>query len=133
MNRMSNEVEQLMDLTTPQRVWDVMITFPRRIASDSLMRNSLFIMATTASSSVLGYFYWVIAARTYQDYEVGVVSAVISVMTLTSILTNMGFGSTLVQALPHRAAGHDWSLTFNAALIATSVLGLLGGLVAVAI
>src|SRR5258708_24068281 len=90
-------------------------------------------MATTIFSSLLGYFYWVIAAHTYPASEVGLASAIISVMTLTSILSNLGFGSALVQILPRREHGHDWSALLNFSLIASSLTSLLGGLIAVII
>src|SRR5258708_36061228 len=88
-------------------------------------------MATTIFSSLLGYFYWVIAAHTYTASEVGLASAIISVMTLTSLLSNLGFGSALVQILPRREHGHDWSALLNFSLIASSLTSLLRGLIAV--
>ena len=107
------------------------LTIYRRLHDDSLLRNSLFLMATTIFSSLLGYFYWVIAAHTYTASEVGLASAIISVMTLTSLLSNLGFGSALVQILPRREHGHDWSALLNFSLIASSLTSLLGGLIAV--
>jgi len=35
----------------------------RRARSDSLLRNSIYGMATTAATSALGYLYWIVAAR----------------------------------------------------------------------
>jgi len=104
--------------------------FIGRLRSDSLLRNSLFIMATNAFTSALGYIYWVVAARTYLPGEVGLVSAVISAMTLTSLVCNIGFTPALFQTLPRRKTPQDWSLTLNTAILITSIVSLLGSLVA---
>lgn len=117
----------------PQTPLSTLFGLIKRVRDDSLLRNSLFIMLTSGIGSATGYLYWVIAARTYSASDVGLVSAIISAMTLTSILSILGFGSTIVQNLPHRAAGRDWSATVNTALVAASVTSLLGGVVAVTI
>ena len=102
-----------------------------RIRHDSLLRNSLLIMATNAFTAGLGYVYWVIAARTYLPAEVGLVSAVISAMTLTSLVCNIGFTPALFQMLPTRPSVREWSLTLNTALLVTSVTSLIGALVVI--
>lgn len=117
----------------PQTPLSTLFGLIKRVRDDLLLRNSLFIMLTSGIGSATGYLYWVIAARTYSASDVGLVSAIISAMTLTSILSILGFGSTIVQNLPHRAAGRDWSATVNTALVAASVTSLLGGVVAVTI
>ena len=100
-----------------------------RIRHDSLLRNSLLIMATNAFTSGLGYVFWVVAARSYLPSEVGLVSAVISAMTLTSLVCNIGFTPALFQMLPTRTTAREWSLTLNTALLVTSVTSLLGAMV----
>jgi O-antigen/teichoic acid export membrane protein len=89
-------------------------------------------MATTVVSSVLGYVYWIVAARTYSARDVGLVAALISAMTLASNLSNLGIGSALVQTLPRRSSGRTWSLTLNAGLITGTGTGLFAGLAVVA-
>lgn len=106
----------------------------QRIQSDSLLRNSIFIMGSTVATSVVGYLYWVLAAHIYTAHDVGLASAFISAMSLTSIFANLGIGSTLIQMLPRREAGYEWSLTVNMCMILgilTSVIG--GSIVAVAL
>src|SRR5712692_10953718 len=103
----------------------------RRLRSDSLLRNSIYIMATGVATSAFGYIYWIVAAYIYSAYDVGLASALISVMTLTSALSNLGIGSALVQMLPRRETGYAWSLTLNAGLVTGTLAGLLAGAIVV--
>lgn len=105
----------------------------RRFRTSSLLRNSIFILAATVFTSALGYFYWVYAAHAYSAASVGLSGALISAMTLTSNLCNLGVGATLVQQLPRRTPGHDWSLSVNSALLSAVVTSFVGGLATLAI
>ncbi len=100
-----------------------------RLKNDSLLRNSIFIMASTIVTSGIGYLYWVLAARMYSAHDIGLASAFISAMTLTSIFANMGIGSALVQLLPRRASGHAWSLTLNVCIAIGILTSLIGGVI----
>jgi O-antigen/teichoic acid export membrane protein/peptidoglycan/xylan/chitin deacetylase (PgdA/CDA1 family) len=104
---------------------------PRR-PSGSLVRNSIYVMATTVVTSALGYVFWIVAARSYSEHDVGLAAALISAMTLASMVSSLGPASTLVQMLPRRSAGHRWSLTLNGTLATGTVAGLfLGGVLVV--
>lgn len=106
-------------------------SLPRRARGDSLLRNSAYIMGTTVVTSLLGFLYWIVAARTYTKADIGLASALISAMTLASNLSNLGIGPTLVQRLPRREAGRAWSVTLNAGLVTGALCGLLAGLIVV--
>ena len=54
-------------------------------------------------------------------------------MTLASTIANLGIGSTLIQTLPHRESGHDWSLTLNAGLAIGILAGFLAGVAVVVV
>lgn len=99
----------------------------QRLRADSLMRNSLYIMCTTVVTSLLGYVYWIVAARTYSHHDVGLASALIGAMTLVSNLASFGMGPALIQTLPQRASGRPWSTTLNAGLAVTILAGLVAG------
>lgn len=100
-----------------------------RLRSDSLLRNSVFIMSSTVITSGIGYLYWVIAARLYSAHDLGLGSAFLSIMTLTSTFANVGIGSALIQILPQRKAGHEWSLTLNASMAMGILVSLFGGII----
>ena len=109
--------------------WLLMHSLARRLRSDSLLRNSIYLMGSTVATSAIGYLYWVVAAHIYTVHDVGLASAFIAAMTLTSTFANMGIGSTLVQMLPHRQAGYAWSLTLNVCIAMGTLTSLLGGIV----
>jgi len=104
-----------------------------RLRDDSLFRNSVLLMATTVANSGLGFVYWFVAARAFPASEVGLAAAVISAMTLTSLLSNLGLGTLLVQRLPGRAGGAAWSGTVNTALGLGVLAGLLSGVAVAAL
>jgi O-antigen/teichoic acid export membrane protein len=102
----------------------------RRKASEPLLRNGLFIMGTTAVTSLLGFAFWLIAARLLPTAAVGQAAALISAMLFVSVITNLGIGQVLISRLGSRGAGPEWSLTVSTGLATTAVASLLGGLLA---
>ncbi len=102
----------------------------RRLGGQSLFRNSLYIMATTAATSLLGFFFWLIAARTLPAAEVGRSAALISAMLFVSVFTNLGLGQVLVSRLASRDPGRDWSQSVSTAVGLAAVASLVGGTIA---
>ncbi len=105
----------------------------RRVRGDSLLRNSVYGMATTAATSALGYLYWIMAARVYPARDVGLGAALVAAMTLASSFSSLGFGATLVRLLPRRTASRAWSTLLNAGLACGVATGLVAGLMTVLI
>lgn len=97
----------------------------------SLLTNSLHIMGTTVVTSLLGYVYWVLAARLYSPSDVGLAAALLSAMSLAALLAYMGVGATLIQLLPQRNPGPEQSLLVTAAIVTTATSGALAGVVLV--
>lgn len=98
-----------------------------RLSNDSLLRNSLYIMSSTCATALIGYLFWIVAAHLYSTHDVGLASALIAVMTLASMLANLGIGPTLVQTLPRRKSGFAYSLTLNAGLVTGTLASILVG------
>lgn len=67
---------------------------------DSLFRNSVFLMASTAVSSVLGFGFWLFVAHLYTPSEIGSASALISLTTLLGNISLLGLEASLVRFLP---------------------------------
>ncbi|HEX4008885.1 MAG TPA: oligosaccharide flippase family protein [Solirubrobacteraceae bacterium] len=105
------------------------IALVRHLRGDSLHRNSVYMMAITVLTSLLGFVYWILVAHAYGTREVGLAAALISAMTLASMLTNLGINTALVQILPQRESGLEWSATLNAGLLVGVGSSLAGGLV----
>ncbi len=64
-----------------------------------LYRNSIFLMANTVITTGLGFFFWMVVARFYTEYEVGVGSAIISSVRLLSLISMLGFNIAIVRFL----------------------------------
>jgi O-antigen/teichoic acid export membrane protein len=121
------------NMLTNQSPWLLARSLVQRLHRDSLIRNGFFIMGTGVATAGFGYLYWILATHAYSVYDVGLASALISAMALASTIANLGVGSTLVQTLPRRESGHDWSLTLNAGLAIGILAGLLAGAAVVVI
>jgi O-antigen/teichoic acid export membrane protein len=65
-----------------------------------LYRSSFALMLTTGLNGVLGFAYWVLAARLYPAKDVGLAAGVISAMTLVSSLGWIGLQYVLLRFVP---------------------------------
>lgn len=72
----------------------------KRHIRDPLYRNSLFLMANTAVTAGLGFFFWMVVARFYTEVEVGFGAAIISAISLLALLSRLGLDIALVRFLP---------------------------------
>jgi O-antigen/teichoic acid export membrane protein len=95
---------------------------------DSLARNSVYLMATTAVNSALGYVYWIAAARAFSPHDVGLANALIAAMMLASVVSNLGVPIALVEILPRHRDDRAWSQTLLAALAVALAGGVVAGL-----
>jgi O-antigen/teichoic acid export membrane protein len=77
----------------------------RRELHVPMYRNAYALMANTIVSSGLGLLYWIVAARTSSPEEVGRGNALISLMLLVSVLTQVDFGQALIRFLPRAGTG----------------------------
>jgi O-antigen/teichoic acid export membrane protein len=98
---------------------------------DSLARNSVYLMATTAVNSALGYVYWIAAAHAFSPHDVGLANALIAAMMLASLLSNVGVPIALVEILPRHRDDRAWSQTLFAAMALALAGGVLAGLLVV--
>jgi O-antigen/teichoic acid export membrane protein len=74
--------------------------FLRDICRDSLLKNSVYLIATNFSNLIIGFFFWVIAARYYTPHDVGAISALLSSMFLIAMVSSLGFPTALLFYLP---------------------------------
>jgi O-antigen/teichoic acid export membrane protein len=92
-----------------------------------LYRSSFALMLTTGLNGILGFAYWVLAARLYPVKTVGIGAGAISAMTLVSSLGWLGLQFVLLRYVPvaGRAQRRLVQLTYAAAiaiaLVATGV------------
>lgn len=98
-------------------------TLWQHFRDSSLHRNSAWIMSAIVVASVFGYAYWVVAAHLFAESQVGLATALISLMTITAIVANFGTGPALVQRLPTRESIEDFSTTLSASLLGSAGFG----------
>ena len=91
-----------------------------------LLSNSGSLMATSVLTSVVGFAYWWVAARSFPAEAVGSVSAAVSAMTVVGTLGMFGMGTLLIAELP-RMPGRQGSLISTCVLVAGTV-ATLGGI-----
>ncbi len=74
-------------------------TYVQVARGDSLVRNSLYMMSATVATALLGYIFWIVAARVFSTAQVGIASAVISLCSTVALLTYLGPAAMLVERL----------------------------------
>jgi O-antigen/teichoic acid export membrane protein len=87
-------------------------------------------MSSTVVTAASGYLYWTVVTHIYPPEDVGLASALIGTVMLASTIASLGTVPTLIQMLPRCEAGYQWSLTFNAVLVASTVASVLTGSIA---
>ena len=96
----------------------------RREVAVPMYRDAYALMLNTVVNSALGLLYWIVAARTSTPEDVGRGNALISLMLLVSILTQVDFGQALIRFLPRAGPGTGrLVLTSYAVAVGLAVLG----------
>jgi O-antigen/teichoic acid export membrane protein len=68
--------------------------------NDNLYRNSIFLIANTAASAVLGFGFWAVAAHIYHTSTIGIVTAIIAASSLIASLSYIGLDYALIKFIP---------------------------------
>ncbi len=66
----------------------------------SLYKNAFYLMINTPIASILGFIFWILAARYYSPQDVGLAAALISAANLLAVFSNLGFNFSLIKFLP---------------------------------
>ncbi len=77
-----------------------MIKLIKNIHKDSLFKNSVYLMITIFTNLILGFFFWVIASKYYTPNDIGIISAILSSVSLISMISSVGFPTALLFYLP---------------------------------
>lgn len=77
-----------------------MLLIRKEIFRDSLLKNSIYLMMTSFVTSILGFFFWIIAARYYKPEDIGIISAIFSSISLISMIGSIGLPRALIFYLP---------------------------------
>jgi O-antigen/teichoic acid export membrane protein len=115
------------------------VAFPRHARPrdarprDPLVMNSVYLMAATIVTSLLGYVFWVVAARSYPASAIGEAGAGVSAMAFASLLGAMGGSMAVLGELPGTSRPREWSATVTAPLVFTTATSAVSALVTVAV
>lgn len=72
----------------------------KKLASDSLFRNSFYLMLSTSTMAVFGFAFWLICSHLFTPSQIGIATTLISAMTLISYASLLGFNNTFIRFLP---------------------------------
>jgi O-antigen/teichoic acid export membrane protein len=79
--------------TSVRGFWDSLRT-------DVLLRNSLYLMLTTAVTATSGFGFWLICSRLFTPADIGPATTLMSATLVISYVSLLGFNSTFVSFLP---------------------------------
>ncbi|MCS6800892.1 MAG: MATE family efflux transporter [Chloroflexota bacterium] len=96
-------------------------------ANRAVLRTAFSMVGTTAITSLLGFAFWTVAARSFLPAEVGIAATAVSAMTLLANIGMVGLGTMLIAELP-RQPGREPALIASAAVAAGIVAFALGSL-----
>lgn len=104
------------------------MTSARPPKARGLVGNSIALLAMTHITSLLGYVFWVVCARSVSASVIGVTSTVIGAMTLVALAAVAGFMPLLTRVLPGASSEERSGLCSTALVVAVVVPGV-GGVV----
>ncbi len=88
----------------------------RGIHRDSLVTNSFFLASNTVTMGVFGFAFWVVAARLFDPYVVGLATTVITAAALIGFVGQCGFNTSFVAVLP---TATDANAVMNTGMLVT--------------
>jgi O-antigen/teichoic acid export membrane protein len=95
---------------------------------DPLYKNSFFLLSTSTLNGLVGFIFWIIAARLYPQEEVGITTALISSMMLIVMLSGLGLDQSLIRFFPER----NKQKIFSSVIITSTISSLIFGVIFIA-
>jgi O-antigen/teichoic acid export membrane protein len=93
----------------------------------SQLSNGLTLIGAKTITMGLGFLFWVLAARLFAPYDVGLAAGVVAAMMLCTQLAQLGFGSAFITHFP-RLKGHAAALLDTSFMLVTALAAVWGGL-----
>ena len=90
-----------------------------------LYRNAYYLIVSALVTAVLGFVFWVVAARLYSPEDVGLASATISAIILLASFSTLGLGYGLIRFIPN--AGPRSIPMINSSLTIAALVSILVG------
>ena len=89
---------------------------------EPIYRNSFFLLLNSGLGGILGFVFWIVAARFYPPAQVGMVSALLAAMMLLAAFSRLGFDMGVIRFL---AAEKDKPGMINSCLTITCLASLI--------
>ncbi len=102
-------------------------------AKTSLYRNAIFLMANSVVGQGLGFFFWAVVTRVYQQSDVGFAVALFSTVGFVASLSLLGQNISIIRYLPETEDKADLVNTTLTLVGLTAVLLSLGFLLVIAV
>ncbi len=97
-----------------------MKTLILNLLKDNLFKNSLYPIISTGIMAGLGFVFWIIVAHNFPTSDVGVASALISVMSVIGLLGLFGFDTSIIHFLSNSENKNENINTSIIVTVATS-------------
>ncbi len=102
----------------------------KRLFRISLYSNALYLMMANVTGSLLGFVFWIMAARLSSPKDVGLATAGIAAMGLLATISHLGLGTGLIKFLPR--SGKDANLMINTAFSIAASISIVAALIFIA-
>lgn len=90
---------------------------------EPIYRNTIFLILSSILCAGCGFFFWMIAAKTYSIENVGLATAFISSLGLVVMFSMLGFDVSIIRFFPNS----DRASAFNTSLVITAVASFIIG------
>jgi O-antigen/teichoic acid export membrane protein len=102
-----------------------------RFASDAMLRNSVAIMSTSVITSLFGYVFWLIVARSSTTQVSGAGAAATSALQAAALFASVGAAATMIEWLPRCGSELEWRRRLTAGLVVAATAALAGSVLVV--
>lgn len=99
----------------------------RQLWTNRFYANSIYLIGSNVLAALLGFVFWVAAARFYPAEDVGLASAAISAIGLLALFSSVGLPEGIIRFLP--GSGNDARHILNTALTIILITSTLAGFV----
>ncbi len=80
----------------------------KQFLTTPLYSNAFYLILNYAVMSFLGFFFWMVVARFYTEFEVGFSAAIISAISLLAAISVFGLNSSLIRFLPQTSKSGEF-------------------------
>jgi len=87
-------------MLVPEMVQKKLAELRHSFKTDSLFRNSVYLMGSTFVVAFFGFLYWVLAAHLYTTRSVGLATTIVAISNVVMILSVLGYDNSFIRFLP---------------------------------